>query len=515
MTSLLRSCYDWTLQHSRHVNDVVQRSRRIWLQERAFERFLKTVPPRPLVEASRPAVTIVRPWWGTGEPWHMTTLALLIERLYGNAVVLFDDTILLRLDLAHPVENLAVKRALGRVPLRWYRLSDFSGDSPLGDDEIDKVARYDAIKAYRSDGWSTPRQQAHPDRVRVRLRRTAGRYARFMQEVRPRFVAVSTGFQTTAGLVPRIGAKLGIRVATTDGDEGTRLMNVDGIAAHQSDIPRLLEMLSPLDPWAIQMAKEHWEARTRGVDRASLQSVPLGAPDTSTSTGVLIPLNQSYDTAALDRSRFFTEQGDWLVQTVAWLLQNSDERITIRQHPVERHWPGNDRYAARLMERFGASPRITVYDCHAKVNTYDLIRRARVVLPHTSTVGLESIAMGIPVVVEAHTPYATLLPQPATKQEYFAMIKQALAGESMVSAAQRGRAWEVYFLTQICSYLPTHFTGWIGDFWKWVPESFEALARRPDVALIVEALQRNIPLPALRYQQMRRSQELVARARPE
>ena len=489
-----------------HARFLLRRSIAVVRGEQRFERFLRRLPELPKRDGT-PAVVVVQHWWGTAEPWCMMALALLLHRYRGNTVVLFDDTNINARDVGTRFELAGVARALRRMPLTWYRLSDFDGECPLSAEEVSRAAHADAIKGYRGEQWSAA-QQAHASRVEQPLRRAAGRIHSFLAKHPARYLLVSTGYQATGGLYPRVAKLHGVRVATTDGNAGSRLLGVDGIAAHLPDVARTFEIIGELEPWAEEFTRREWDKRTKGQDRYQYQAVAAGEAAGDEPVGPLFPLNQSYDTSAMGRSQLFDGQDDWLMQTVAWLLANTDETITIRQHPVERMWPGNDDYRARLHARFGDHPRIRLFDAWAQVNTYDLVRRAKVVLPHTSSVGMEAVAAGRPVVAEAHSFYSDMgvVTPAATTDEYFAQIKAALAGNVRVSDEQKRRAIACWYLSQICSYVPTILTGYPEDFEKWHTETLDSLGARPDVQMTLEAIETNTPLPLLRHRELRAQQ---------
>jgi hypothetical protein len=499
MRSRVNATFDTLREHARYL---AKRSLGVVRGKQQFEQFLRRVPELPHREGP-PAVVVVQHWWGTAEPWCMMALAVLLHRYRGNTVVLFDDTNINARDVGTRIELATISRAMRSLPLRWYRLSDFDGECPLPADEITQAARADAIKGYRGEQWSSA-QHAHASRVDAPLRRAAGRIHAFLSKHDARYLLVSTGFQATGGLYPRIARLHNVRVATLDGNAGSRLISTNGVAAHLPDVARTFEIIGALEPWAEAFTRGEWEKRWLGKDRYQYQAVPAGS-GSDAPIGPLMPLNQSYDTSAMGRSQLFDGQDDWLMETVAWLLANTNETITIRQHPVERMWPGNDDYRARLKARFGEHPRIQLFDAWAEVNTYDLVRRAKVVLPHTSSVGMEAVAAGRPVVAEAKSFYSEMgVVTPATTREsYFAQIKDALEGRVTVTDDQKQRALACWYLSQICSYVPTILTGYAEDFEKWHKETVESLGERPDVQMALEAIETDTPLPLLRHRELK------------
>ena len=85
-----------------------------------------------------------------------------------------------------------------------------------------------------------------------------------------------------------------------------------------------------------------------GADAFGYQAVKaVGVPK---QVGAVLTLNQSFDTAALGRHHVFSSQMEWITETVAWVLKNTDDTVVVRQHPIERHkaHAGNDGYAQVL-----------------------------------------------------------------------------------------------------------------------------------------------------------------------
>src|SRR2546421_8329794 len=88
----------------------------------------------------RPAVVVLQPWVSeTAVPWHLMALALLLHRRNRNTVLLWDDTVVFPRDLTGRVEQAAIGRVLAHLPIHSYRLSDFTGPSPLGEGELRRI----------------------------------------------------------------------------------------------------------------------------------------------------------------------------------------------------------------------------------------------------------------------------------------------------------------------------------------------------------------------------------------
>ena len=224
---------------------------------------------------------------------------------------------------------------------------------------------------------------------------------------------------------------------------------------------------------------------------------------------MLLPLNQSYDTAALGRHRIFANQVEWMLETVNWVLGQTTGSVVVRRHPVERlaGLRSADEYGDILRARFGETPRLRYVDEGAAVSTYELLAQTRVVVPYTSTVGVEATMLGVPVVTESASYYADMgfVWSATTEADYFALLGRALAGELLVDDARRNAARRVYYLTQLCNLLFTDVAPMPADFEKWVRRRPDDVLRTPEFCDVVEALVEDVPLALLRHRRRARN----------
>jgi hypothetical protein len=488
--------------------NVAKHTRNVLVMWRGFEQFLdRGVGTAGERKAERPTLVLVQPWQGSGMPWQMIALALLLWRRDSNVVVLWDDSVMNWRNVGEYTEHWCIRRVLKRLPMRSIKLADYLGrGEPCSEAELERLASLNAIKAYLGESWS-PKQERYGHEIMRPLRRASEAIDGVLRDLRPHHLVIPGGIFSTSGLYPVIGAAHGIRVASLDPSPKINLVSASGIAAHMMDVERACKLLGPLPPWARQLAVEDWQRRTKGTDQFRSQVVVRSATGNTRRDGVLVALNQSHDTAALGRSRLFEGQDDWMMQTAEWLLRETTSKLTIRQHPSDRLIAGNDDYVARLRARLGNDPRVRFIAAEEPVNTYDLIAAAQVVLPYVSTVGIEAVTMGTPVVQEANAYYRSqgFVSCGDSKAEYFQLIADALAGKLPVTDIQRERAWATYYLSQICSFVPSYFTAYWDDFARWSKGTVDDLAALDDVQDLIEAVEQDIPLCYLRHQRLARS----------
>jgi hypothetical protein len=127
-----------------------------------------------------------------------------------------------------------------------------------------------------------------------------------------------------------------------------------------------------------------------------------------------------------------------------------------------------------------------------------------VVLPHTSTVGVEAALLGRPVVLSTRVYYDgfSFVWNPATQEEFFALLDQALAGQLKVRDETMAQAYLVYFLTQHCAVMRTRFTPQNDDYAQWIDTPPDSLWQEPEPRDFLNALCTREPLAAIRARRL-------------
>ena len=130
---------------------------------------------------------------------------------------------------------------------------------------------------------------------------------------------------------------------------------------------------------------------------SQIQVVGLVDDVTGYEHDVVIPLNIEWDSAALGLHSCFITDVEWVFKTVEYILENTNATVAVREHPAGRHFPDHHQNVERLLTTtFGKHPNFTFYSKRSAVNSYRLIKKSRLVLPHSSTIGIEA-AMQLPV----------------------------------------------------------------------------------------------------------------------
>ncbi|MDP9268919.1 MAG: hypothetical protein M3P27_11435 [Acidobacteriota bacterium] len=499
------------------------RGRQIWRRNAAaFERFVRSwlAANARTQDASARGAVVVQPWLMTAVPWYSIALGLFLAQRTGKAVTFICDDLpfgnqarewQIVLDSIRKVLTLVGER----FPVLW--LSDFAhaaGEGLPPSPRSRRLAIFNAIWFLRGETKQEGREH-YRALTEAQLRNAEAGIASLLAQRRFDYLVVAGGMYSSSGLWYEIGRERAIRVCTFDsGGPGTSMLSTDGIAAQLTDVPHALAKL-PQEPTLreaiLTEASAELHRRRAGVDKFGSQVAALGSTLPGDDRPVVIALNSSWDTSALGRNPVFENSTQWLVETVEWLLANTKETVVVRQHPAERLKIArtSDDYRKLLSSSVGAHPRLRFVAPSDPVNTYELLERAKVVLVHTSTVGIEAAAIKKTVLTASDSYYAALgfVLKAGSRKEYFDMLGQAIHGAHPVTNEQAETAMCCYYLAQ-CS-------NWVaGDFG---PESFAAWGNLPPEELyrsgvvqdVLTAIDENIPIALLQLPQHRRPKAMA------
>lgn len=205
---------------------------------------------------------------------------------------------------------------------------------------------------------------------------------------------------------------------------------------------------------------------------------------------VVIFTNLEFDTAALGTHDVFENDYVWIEKTVQFILENTKANIAIRQHPLQRQFEHIITNEENIKNLFKGNDRVTFIDYKAKVNSYNLVNNAKVVIVNTSTIGLEAGMLGKPVITESHCYYkdAGFVKYSDTEEGYYNSIKMSLTEEKGANEKEQLEAAVYYYLTQKCSSILTDFTPQPTDFELWSKKSFEELCEDRTISYMLNAI---------------------------
>jgi len=164
---------------------------------------------------------------------------------------------------------------------------------------------------------------------------------------------------------------------------------------------------------------------------------------------VLLATNVIGDSLTLGRQVFSDSMTEWLERTMQYFAGRSDAQFVVRIHPGELITKGPsvaDVAKSVLAEIGDQNPEwIHIIPADAQVNTYDIVEIADLGLVYTTTVGMEMVMSGVPVIVAGKTHYRgkgyTL--DVDSWEAYFNLLDQVLAAPQQFrpSQSQVKQAW--------------------------------------------------------------------------
>jgi hypothetical protein len=183
---------------------------------------------------------------------------------------------------------------------------------------------------------------------------------------------------------------------------------------------------------------------------------------------VLLAPNVLGDSLILGRNVFSRSMGEWILRTIEVFSRHPECCLVVRTHPGERFMKGPSMVDI-IKGKYPTLPEnVRIVGPLDKINTYDIMSLARMGLVYTTTVGLEMVMRGLPVIVAGDTHYRGrgFTHDPATWEEYFEAIERALADldKFRPTHAQVGQARN-YAYRFFFNY-PRPFPWILNFFWK-------------------------------------------------
>lgn len=144
--------------------------------------------------------------------------------------------------------------------------------------------------------------------------------------------------------------------------------------------------------------------------------------------GFLLATNVIGDSSLLNRETIFSSHKDFLVQTIDYFRNNPELKLIIRVHP------GEEIVKSKVKIKLGQYARkhskgannIFIIDAMEKLNTFSLIPFIKCGLVWISSIGVDLVARGIPVIAAAKPKYTGLgiVEEPFDTEQFFILIQK-------------------------------------------------------------------------------------------
>ncbi|NLN70118.1 MAG: hypothetical protein GX142_04955 [Chloroflexi bacterium] len=300
---------------------------------------------------------------------------------------------------------------------------------------------------------------------RVKRNREAALNARaWLMTYQPDVVVVPNGSIQEMGMVYQVAQNLGLQTVTFEFSEqreriwlaqDSEIMknNTDALWAARGKDALTEAQLNPLrDLYAARVNSKTWQNFTRQWQETATQgsAAVKKALNLDDRPIVLLASNVLGDSLTLGRQKFSDSMKEWVVRTLRYFSDRDDVQLIIRLHPGEQLMHGTSM-ASIVEKAVGEFPEhFHLVEAQAKVNTYDILDIASLVLVYSTTVGLEAAMVGIPVIVAGKTHYRSrgFTTDPETWEMYFSSLDEKLAdlSSARLNQEQVELAWRYAYL---------------------------------------------------------------------
>lgn len=444
----------------------------------------------PCVEKEK-LLIMIQEWAGMVMPFHQIALGMMLRARGVNVEFLLNDQSYFGDAFLHDgvneyqnkmlIELLEAVQDVSGIP--YYKLST-SSQIELDEQEQQIIQR----KLYYNKVWLT-RSIVFNDNsellkhVEYKWFNNARAIKGFLSNHDYQKVVTFTGIHFEFSILNELANRFGKQVYTYEYVRGYTF-SLSGPAVLQKDI-RLIEskelsqsQLSYFYDFADTHIKNNFKFKT----------------NKSTEKSVLIPLNIFWDSAAFGENDVFGYFDKWLIQTIEYIIANHSVKVIVRQHPHERRFGTGKEVESLLQSKFGGHPSFEFIPASADVDSYELIENASVILPNTSTVGVEAALIGKNVIVKNDVYYANsgFVKKAESEKEYFQFISEALQQDQEFKLPDdKILKAKLYFALIMHNSVDNSFGHVSSDFMKWIEESWNTIMNHRSARWLLDMIINN------------------------
>ena len=389
-------------------------------------------------------------------------------------------------DVARIYIDYVLKYLLAKCPDIDVKYVDEYGEAELDEEDI-KMTEKDAplvVKWFDSqkDEVFLKNNSERVDVAKKLLQKTMKNIKAFFEKNQYDTINVYTGIHRHRCVYTYIGHKNGVRVSTYD--EG--YYSHDGVSTHFKDITDIITN-NILDKKTIatiiKKTKDIFDKRVNhAVGKWSVKRYDI-----------VIPLNISWDSSALAMDDVFKDDITWLQETLEFLMKNTNSTVAIRVHPAQNCLKEynyiNYEKELPIINRY--SKRIDLVKADDDINTYSLLKKAKIILPYSSTTGVEAAILGKNVILHTNVYYKDLkiAYKAQNKAEYFEKIVYYLENTEKKICEDINYAYLILYL--ILNY--TINTDFEESKIAWMEKDITELNSGEGVKIILQIIAEGVP----------------------
>jgi len=169
-----------------------------------------------------------------------------------------------------------------------------------------------------------------------------------------------------------------------------------------------------------------------------IQELPQAVADAGGENGRLVTVftNVIFDTSQVHANTLFDDMFDWLGALSHQISRHPETQFVIRAHPDEdRPGKASRESVADWIQAAGwlDLPNVTFFSPSDYVSSYELVKRSRLVLVYSSSIGLEASIQGTPVLCAGRARYTqdpTVI-LPGSRADYLEALDHLLSTEDI------------------------------------------------------------------------------------
>lgn len=449
----------------------------------------------------------VCPWCGTAVPWYNIVIALLLKR-YGcvNVDIIVNDVFMkgqkvLEKDIEQNKDicYLLKKYEKKFKDINIIYLSSIVKDAYSDEERLEKYAYDNMIIQLGNSFYDEQCKAEIVSNWKKIISEYTSRIPGLLRQNRWDTVIFQGGIYRESGVLFDEARKNEIDVVTMDCGEDIIQISRNGFAGACGDAKKIVDILLKNNVDEIcQFAQEgHSKRRYNIKDEKSPISVQYQNTVESTkkeySADVVVFTNLEHEISANGKHCVFKDDKDWICSTVDYILSHTSHSITVREHPMWRLFP--ETGLKRCLEKWENNARFSFVSCNDKVSSYELIENSKVVIVSASTIGLEAVMMGKPVVMETAAYYSDeeFVDKCDTKEKYFEKIEFYLNNRVEKSKENIDMASLFYYVTQYLLFVKSYFVPVSPNYDLWISKSISELVSEDGIKDFLESVVKGTP----------------------
>ena len=487
---LIYDGFDWFERWSR--TEKIKQTIPIFVYQKQFTQFLnQDYQLNNIAIDEENEINIFVKWWGyTLIPYFQITLGILLH-LKGMKVKFLLDDYSKYDDLVRDVDFLKEATSIfeshlnfvkEKYSIQYEKLSE-QVDLNLTDLEEKKIAR----SLYLNKVWQMrktifdSKDNSYYAPLEEQFIRSAKKIKGYLLKERPKKVFAFTAAHVEFAILKDFCSLYNINVYSSENFRASYSFSISGPTVFQKDVELFnqLNLSEKVKNNLLEIADKHVEKISMNID-GNIIKYPY----------VLIPLNIFWDSAAFTEKDTFESFDDWLIKTISFLIVECQITVVIRQHPHEKKIGTGKDLEKKLKELFESDKKFIFISCDNDINTYSLIKDAALVLPNTSTVGVESVMLKKTVIVKNDVYYSDsgFVLAATTEKEYFEMIKNELVHPTFEITSLKVEKAKLFFALSSLAEVPKTFGHDTEDVLKWIDSSFSDLLKDQSVEWFIQSI---------------------------